>query len=84
MSKILIDAEDTRELEFRVLGFYIWLKANTKPTKDGNILSYLEIEKKTGTIYRTARGYVDTLVEKEYIRLTKKGIPPKIYIDFLR
>lgn len=81
---IIIYEDDTKNIGFKELGFYVWLKANTKTTRDGNLLSYLEIEKKTGTIYRTARGYVDTLVEKGYIRLTKKGIPARIYVKFLK
>lgn len=81
---IIVNERDTKDIKFQVLGFFVWLKANTQPTKDGNLLSYLEVEKKTGTIYRTARRYVDELVDKGYIKLTKKGIPARIYVKFLK
>lgn len=84
MAKMLIDEKDTRNISFKALGFYLWLKANSKIGEHGNILSYTEIEQETNMIYLTTRKLTKELEEKGYIKLIKKGIPVKIYVTFLK
>lgn len=82
--KIMIDERDTRDISFKALGFLMYLKANTKTTKEGNILNFTKITKDTGIIYRTLKSMANELEEKEYIKTVKRGIPVKIYVSFLK
>ena len=84
MAKITIDRRDTLQVSTKVLGLFVYLKCNLKKEEQGLRVDYDKIKHDTGLNYKTLKLQLDELEAKGYIRLYKKGIPPRVYAEFLK
>lgn len=82
MKPIIIKEKWIKELNFKELGLYIWLKSNVISCKDGNKLSFRQTSKDTGMCYRSIRRGLEKLIEKKYI--SKEKIGDRYFITFLK
>lgn len=84
MAKLLIDEKDTRILNIQELGLFLYLKGNVVPELEGIPLNYGKLKSEINMTYPTVKRIVEGLEEKNYVKTTKKGMPCKIYIEFLK